>query len=538
MFPLFNEKNNTIPKRALKKTIKFRHQKTEYLNKFNHTIENQKNISLNNIKNNETSYYYRISTLATESNEINKTINKTIIGHRILKNKNKNHNLNELFKNTLLSTKKILRPKTTSKRKFNKNKFKNENENKNNIFNHYNRNSGKNKLSEVPLTFIESMRLNVEQNLVKADLFFKEEQKRKIRDNPDLKYKLRYIKKQHKKKEELEKINQFKIWKKYLQSNKKDIEVNKLNAYHTKLLLRENYQYFNYSKPIVDKSKFNSKYRLLPDNYEEEKPRVMDFKLVKNIFSKYLEEDKGNKDSKIIKINKNEIKPKNIIYKRFKIIIKKCAIEFRNISIPLKEYLTYVNASKNITKYLFNEDYIKLIKLTKREEGIDITQKEKDIIKSITRDKLLIHTRDFYGQNILFLSVKYKLYKSLSKIIEFGANINLQDFKGRTALHFAAKYNDITSVSILLYYLADPFIQDSSGESPLDYNLNNGHDSYIIKELLIRIKIIKNLNKYRSWKEYDVYIRRGIQYYLFHNLSKEKYFLIFSYIDNANLYYS
>ena len=535
MFPLFKEKNNTIPKRALKKTIKFRHQKTEYLNKFNHTIENQKNISLNNFKNNETSYYYRISTLATESNEIHKTINKTIIGHRILKNKNKNNNLNELFKNTLLSTKKILRPRTTSKTKFNKNKFKNEN--MNNIHNHYNRNARKNKLNEVPLTFIESMRLNIEQNLTKADLFFKQEHKKKIRENPDLKYKLRYIKNQEKKKEQLEKINQFKIWKKYLQSNKKEGDINKLNAYHSKLLLHENNQYFNFYKPIIDKSKFNPKFRLLPENYEEEKPKIFDFHIVNNIFGKYLEEDKGNSTEKI-KFKKNEKIPKKIIYKRFKIIIKKCAIEFRNTVIPLKEYLKYIGASKNIIKYLFNKDYIKLIKLMKREEGIDIIQKEKDIIKEITRDKLLIHTIDFYGQNILFLSVKYKLFKSLSKIIQFGSNINLQDFKGRTALHFAAKYNDITSVSILLYYLADPSIQDNNGETPLDYNSNNGHDGYMIKELLIRSKIIRKLNKYRSWKEYDIYIRRGIQYYLIQNLPKEKYLLIFSYIDNANLYYS
>jgi hypothetical protein len=60
----------------------------------------------------------------------------------------------------------------------------------------------------------------------------------------------------------------------------------------------------------------------------------------------------------------------------------------------------------------------------------------------------------------------------------------------------------------------------------------------MVKELLIRSKIIRKLNKYRSWKEYDIYIRRGIQYYLIQNLTKEKYLLIFSYIDNANLYYS
>ena len=137
----------------------------------------------------------------------------------------------------------------------------------------------------------------------------------------------------------------------------------------------------------------------------------------------------------------------------------------------------------------------------------------------------------------LFLSVKYKLYRTFSKIIQLGANINLQNYKGRTVLHFAAKINDVISVTILLYYLANPSIQDNNGESPLDCAINNGHDSYLIKELLIRTEIIRKLNKYRRLKDYDVYIRRGIQYYLYHNLSKEKYHLIFSFIENVNLYY-
>ena len=67
---------------------------------------------------------------------------------------------------------------------------------------------------------------------------------------------------------------------------------------------------------------------------------------------------------------------------------------------------------------------------------------------------------------------------------------------------------------------------------------NLEQDKYIIKELLIRSRLIINLNKYRSWKDYDIYIRRGLQYYLIHNISKEEYQLIFSYIDNAILYYS
>ena len=114
------------------------------------------------------------------------------------------------------------------------------------------------------------------------------------------------------------------------------------------------------------------------------------------------------------------------------------------------------------------------------------------------------------------MSIKYKLYKTLSKIIHFGANINLQDFKGRTALHFTVKYNDIIATTILLYYLANPSIKDNNGETPFDYTLNNDHDTYIIKELLIRSKIIRKVNKYRSWKEYDVSLRRGIQYFRIH----------------------
>ena len=262
---------------------------------------------------------------------------------------------------------------------------------------------------------------------------------------------------------------------------------------------------------------------------------------VRKIFSHYL----GN--NKIIKKEKTKVKyskeitnvltDKNIIYKRFKIIIKQCAVEFKNIKIPLDEYIKYLSISKNILKYLFKENYISLMKVIKREEGLDIYKKEKEVIKYITDDKLLVYTKDLYGQNILFLSVKYKLYRTFSKIIQLGANINLQNYKGRTVLHFAAKINDVISVTILLYYLANPSIQDNNGESPLDCAINNGHDSYLIKELLIRTEIIRKLNKYRRLNDYDVYIRRGIQYYLYHNLSKEKYHLIFSFIENVNLYY-
>ena len=382
------------------------------------------------------------------------------------------------------------------------------------------------------------MRLNIKDNLLKVDLFFAQEKKRLLKENSNLKYHLNYHKLQKQKKEELEKINQFKIWKKYVQGNNKNkLYTNILNEYHSNLLHRENEQYFDYIKPIIDKKQFSSKFRALTEINKNIEQKNNEIQIISNIFGKYLEYSNKIKKGKY-KFKKEKTKCKGNIYQSFKILIKNCAIEFKNIKIPLKEYIKLCYASKNIIKYLFNENYIELIKIIKREKYLDNIQKDKEIINYITRDNFLAHTIDFYGQNIIFLSIKYKLYKSISKLIQFGANINLQDFKGRTALHFAAKYNDISSVIILLYYLANPSIKDNNGKTPFDYVPNSDHDSYIIKDLLIRSEIIKKFNKYQSWKEYDIFLRRGIQYYLNQNLSKEKYHLIFSFIDNAILYYS
>ena len=382
------------------------------------------------------------------------------------------------------------------------------------------------------------MRLNIKDNLLKVDLFFAQEKKRLLKENSNLKYHLKYHKLQKQKKEELEKINQFKIWKKYVQGNNKNkLYTNILNEYHSNLLHRENEQYFDYIKPIIDKKQFSSKFRALTEINKNNEQKNNEIQIISNIFGKYLEYNNKIKKGKY-KFKKEKTICKGNIYQSFKILIKKCAIEFKNIKIPLKEYIKLCYASKNIIKYLFNENYIELIKIIKREKYLDNIQKDKEIINYITRDNFLAHTIDFYGQNIIFLSIKYKLYKSISKLIQFGANINLQDFKGRTALHFAAKYNDISSVIILLYYLANPSIKDNNGKTPFDYVPNSDHDSYIIKDLLIRSEIIKKFNKYQSWKEYDIFLRRGIQYYLNQNLSKEKYHLIFSFIDNAILYYS
>ena len=368
MLSLLNKKTINTSKTVSKKFKYFRQQTDlDYVGDYFYTNETPSNIFINNTKKEDSSINCRISTFPTERNEVPKKKAKTITHREYSKkrNKNKNHNVIKIFASDALFSKKIIhRPKTTSKKKLKKNEFFKTDLNIDNIFKNNNKNIQKRLLNGVPLSFIESMRLNTETNLAKADLFFKEEKKRMLRENPILKYQLEYSRRQKIKKEELEKVNNFKIWKKYLKRNKKEYDFNKINAYHIKLLLHENKQYFENIKPLIDKSKFNEnkqyfenikplidkskfspKYRLLSNNDKEEQKKIFNFTNVRKIFSHYL----GN--NKIIKKEKTKVKyskeitnvltDKNIIYQRFKIIIKQCAVEFKNIKIPIYKIFIY-----------------------------------------------------------------------------------------------------------------------------------------------------------------------------------------------------
>ena len=540
MFPLFHKKINNQDMYSLKKPFILRpYSNLKRINNYNLTQENKKNISINTNQKEEYFTNYRTSTLSTGTKELSKIKNETLFttNHTLQSRKrNKNNYLNDLFRNTLFATKIILRPKTALKTRNQTINYTKVNKKINNIYKYNSKSSKVDKVKEFPLSFVQSMRLNLHQNISKANKFLKQENDRLIKENPNINYQLKYNKRQKLKKEALEKIKEYKKWLASLKTNKKQYDANELNNYHAKLLLKETDQYLENKKPLIDKTKFDSKYRILTDNnIELEEIKYKDISDIRKIFSKYLDNDIKIKNDKY---NKKEKLSKKLIYGRIKSIIKKSAIEFKNIIIPFKEYIIYCHQSKKIIEYLFNEDYIKLIKMIKNENNFNGDKKDDDVVDFITNNKYLIYTIDFYGQNILFSSVKYKLYKSLVNIIRFGSNVNHQDFRGRTALHFASKNNDVIAVTILLYFLANPSIKDTNEKTPFNYAENNGHDSYIIKELLIRTEIIRKLNKYHSWKEYEIYIRRGIQYYLNQNLSQEKYEFIFSFIDNVNLYYS
>ena len=185
MNPLYNRRKANVSiiyeeKPSILKQIK----KTEYCKEYFNTEENKKTISFNTtISKNDNSNNYRISTLPTENNEISKNKYKKLLIPQILKNKGRlKNNIVGIFKNNLFSTKQILRPKTTLKQRFKKKYNIYEEENIEKIFKYYDKNIPKYNHKGVPLSFVNSMRLNIKDNLVKVDIFFAQEKKRLLKE--------------------------------------------------------------------------------------------------------------------------------------------------------------------------------------------------------------------------------------------------------------------------------------------------------------------------------------------------------------------
>ena len=529
------------PQNISKNKIKRPLSKQENISKF---FTNRKNTS-DHMSKYETSQGLstQIFTMQNDNNDILKNDPDTPITFPSLDfmDMPRDKSLNSFYKSTkltLMNKSSTLRAKTLSnniltERNYHKNSNKNCKIYKNN---NTKRMKKTRTFSEVPREFMEAMRLDVKSNIIKANKYIKDQKKKSIKENPNLKYYfLCENKKKREKNEQLKLAMEYRMRNKFRNKNKNIKHENNLNDYYTKLLLKENEQHFNINRPIIDKNKFNKKFRILKNDIEEKK-NYRDIIDVRSIFSKLLNDKLlKHQEVNIVKYTKNNL------YKKFISSIKQSAIEFKNIKIPFKEYIIYYYKSKSISQQLFNNEYSYMMNLIRKEKKEKENEKEnaKDnrVSNYIDKNKFGIYIIDFFGKSVLMLAVKYNLYKSITKIVQNGLNVNIQDFKGRTALHFAALKNDLISVTLLLYFLANPFIKDSQGKYPLDYVSKNSEDYYIIKEILIRCGIIRKMNKYRSWKEFDVYIRRGIQFYLINVLIKDKYELIFSYIDNNDIYY-
>jgi len=548
MSSLFNTKLQKNLRLSIpKNNAPIRLSKHEIINK---SLKNKKNLTFNHFDKYQLSQGLSTQryTLQNDNNDVKTTEYDTVLTLPSLDfidfNKDKIHNtLNKTISKSSQKTSKTRSAiKTKAYKILNDPKYFN---NSMSTFKYYNKNfrkkSKEEKFRGVPREFMEAMRLDLTSNIIKANKYMISEKERLMKVNPKLKYyfhcnNINKIKKE----KEMKRASEIRLIKEYGYKKKRVKEEQKLNDYYIDLLLKENEQHFYINKPMIDKNKFSQKFILYKNNSEEKKE--IPNRNVRNIFSTILY-DKFYMSQKIEKVQLT----KKLLYKRFIGSLKKSVIEYKNIIIPFNDYVEYYKKSQNLSELVKNE-YIHLIELIKREIK-EIDERDKEVCKFLEKNKICSFIIDINKQSVLINIIKNKLYKSISKIIDLGCNVNFQDFKGRTALHFAVKSMDLTAVTILLYYLANPLIKDSIGKYPIDYLPQSKpedkilyenkklNDNYIIKELLSRSSVIRKFNKYRSWKEFDVYIRRGIQYYLYKTLPEDKYEKIFLYIENPIFYY-
>ena len=548
MSSLFNTKLQKNLRLSIpKNNAPIRLSKHEIINK---SLKNKKNLTFNHFDKYQLSQGLSTQryTLQNDNNDVKTTEYDTVLTLPSLDfidfNKDKIHNtLNKTISKSSQKTSKTRSAiKTKAYKILNDPKYFN---NSMSTFKYYNKNfrkkSKEEKFRGVPREFMEAMRLDLTSNIIKANKYMISEKERLMKVNPKLKYyfhcnNINKIKKE----KEMKRASEIRLIKEYGYKKKRIKEEQKLNDYYIDLLLKENEQHFYINKPMIDKNKFSQKFILYKNNSEEKKE--IPNRNVRNIFSTILY-DKFYMSQKIEKVQLTE----KLLYKRFIGSLKKSVIEYKNIIIPFNDYVEYYKKSQNLSQLVKNE-YIHLIELIKREIK-EIDERDKEVCKFLEKNKICSFIIDINKQSVLINIIKNKLYKSISKIIDLGCNVNFQDFKGRTALHFAVKSTDLTSVTILLYYLANPLIKDSIGKYAIDYLPQSKpedkilyenkklNDNYIIKELLSRSSVIRKFNKYRSWKEFDVYIRRGIQYYLYKTLPEDKYEKIFLYIENPIFYY-
>ena len=135
-------------------------------------------------------------------------------------------------------------------------------------------------------------------------------------------------------------------------------------------------------------------------------------KNIRLIFSKLLYDKVFmNNEKKIIQITKG------MLYQKFILALKKSAIEFKIKKIPFNEYIEYYYKSKNIGYQIFNNEYTYLTGLIKRDKKENKAKKDKQVVDFLDKNKLPLYIVEFFGKSILFLATKYKLYKSISKIV-------------------------------------------------------------------------------------------------------------------------
>ncbi len=85
------------------------------------------------------------------------------------------------------------------------------------------------------------------------------------------------------------------------------------------------------------------------------------------------------------------------------------------------------------------------------------------------------NARDHFGATPLHHIAAHGNIAQLTKLIEWGAQVNIQDYDGMTPLHYAAEHDFANGVELLLKNGADPHLIDKEGCTPLQHAAHKKH---------------------------------------------------------------
>ncbi len=130
-------------------------------------------------------------------------------------------------------------------------------------------------------------------------------------------------------------------------------------------------------------------------------------------------------------------------------------------------------------------------------------KKHLDIIDLLLKNGADINTQNKYGQNLLFIAIKYNQPTVLEHLLKQGIDVNTANNAGTTALMEAASSAEDTQIiKLLLQYGADKTIKDNRGKTASQYavfNLNQEvHDLLKISTPIQKYSLPASAEKYYS----------------------------------------
>ena len=279
--------------------------------------------------------------------------------------------------------------------------------------------------------------------------------------------------------------------------------INKVNKLKMKILTKESQIKFEEPISLVKKHNFSKEFQLL---FEHNKPFDFDLQNLKqmniNIHNNILVRHTADKQIKLIHKDERKKRKMYLLYK-FKIVIIRAAIKFKQLDININEF--YLKYKEGVSAFI-NEHTKQLITAIRK-------LKYKEASQLLNDNKYLVLDFDYYKQTPLHWACKRNFYKLIPLIISCGASLNAVDSVGRTPLHLAMDLNCCEAAVVLVMEGASLFKVDLEGKRCGDYC-----KSELMKFIHKRTLLLHGIHLLGKQKNFYMNVKRGIMYFVINEI--------------------